>query len=239
MAVIAGQRVELTSEEIERVAARLEARTHRGALRRRERPALPAEAVDRGGDGARSSGLQQPPGPRRPAATRVHGRQEATGCRREPYGWRPARRGRSPLAGAVRGTMGGPKWSRDPVRRGLAPGRGPVAAPPRPQRAGVAGSNRLRAGRVGHQFPALIVAYTELPGSVGSAPRPVLDITVADVASILVPCLVDSGSLNTLLPSWSADVAGLDLTAGEVRRLAVGGTAVARGLCSLDFPRLD
>lgn len=75
----------------------------------------------------------------------------------------------------------------------------------------------------------MIVRYTELPETTGSAPRPVLDVTVADVGSVLVPCLVDSGAVNTLLPNWIADLAGVDLSHVVPRRLGVGGeTTVAR-----------
>jgi hypothetical protein len=80
--------------------------------------------------------------------------------------------------------------------------------------------------RLGRELGLLIVRYTELPGTVESAPRPLLDITVADVGSVLVPCLVDSGALSTLLPGWLVDVAGVDLSGADEARLAVGGTAV-------------
>jgi hypothetical protein len=70
----------------------------------------------------------------------------------------------------------------------------------------------------------VIVRYTELPGSTDSAPRPVLDVSIASMQSVLVPCLVDSGALNTLVPSWSAEVGGVDLGGTDERRLGVGGT---------------
>jgi hypothetical protein len=73
----------------------------------------------------------------------------------------------------------------------------------------------------------VIVRYTELPESTGSAPRPVLDVAVADVGSVLVPCLVDSGAVNTLLPRWIADVADVDVSHGPPRRLGVGGTTIS------------
>jgi hypothetical protein len=70
----------------------------------------------------------------------------------------------------------------------------------------------------------VIIPYTELPDSAGGWPRPLLDLAVADVDDALFPCLVDSGSLNTLLPDWIADAAGVDLSSAEVRRLSVAGT---------------
>ena len=41
--------------------------------------------------------------------------------------------------------------------------------------------------------------------------------------SVLIPCLVDSGAVNCLLPAWSADVAGIDLGGVADERLGVGG----------------
>lgn len=52
-------------------------------------------------------------------------------------------------------------------------------------------------------------------------PRPLLDIAVADMDDARVPCLVDSGSVHTLLPRWLALAAGIDLQGTERRELAV------------------
>lgn len=73
----------------------------------------------------------------------------------------------------------------------------------------------------------MIVPYTELPGD--GWPRPLLDVAVADMDDVRVPCLVDSGSLHTLLPAWLADAAGIPLGGAERRVLAVAaaGTDVA------------
>lgn len=38
---------------------------------------------------------------------------------------------------------------------------------------------------------------------------PLLDVTVADVEDVRLPCLVDSGALHTLLPAWAARVGGI------------------------------
>ena len=67
----------------------------------------------------------------------------------------------------------------------------------------------------------MIVPFTELPGIAGGAPRPLLDVQVADLDDVLVPCLVDSGSLHTLLPNWVADAGGIDLRRADTRRLGV------------------
>ncbi len=72
----------------------------------------------------------------------------------------------------------------------------------------------------------MIVAYTELPAPTASGPRPLLDVTVGDLASVLVPCLLDSGAVNSLLPDWVADVAGIDTAGIAPRRLGVGGRVV-------------
>jgi hypothetical protein len=73
----------------------------------------------------------------------------------------------------------------------------------------------------------LIFPYTELPEATRSAPRPLLDVSLADLGSVLLPCLVDSGATNTLLPRWPAEVAGLDLGDAEKRELGVGGALVS------------
>lgn len=67
----------------------------------------------------------------------------------------------------------------------------------------------------------MIVAFTGLPDSTGSPPRPLLDVWLADMDEVRVPALVDSGSLHTLLPRWLADSAGLDLSGADHRSLAV------------------
>ncbi len=69
----------------------------------------------------------------------------------------------------------------------------------------------------------MIVPYTELPGDAGPWPRPLLDVAVADMDEVLVPCLVDSGSLHTLLPAWLTDAAGISPSGLDRRTLAVAG----------------
>ena len=56
----------------------------------------------------------------------------------------------------------------------------------------------------------MIVPYTALPQDVGG-PRPLLDVAVADMDELRFPALVDSGAVNTLLPPWLADAAGVAL----------------------------
>ncbi|HET6966254.1 MAG TPA: hypothetical protein VFH58_15875 [Acidimicrobiales bacterium] len=70
----------------------------------------------------------------------------------------------------------------------------------------------------------MIVPYTELPDDAGGWPRPILDVTVADLDDAVFPCLVDSGSLNSLLPRWIAEAAGLDLPSPDGRHLSVAGS---------------
>jgi hypothetical protein len=70
----------------------------------------------------------------------------------------------------------------------------------------------------------VIVPYTELPDDAGGWPRPLLDVTVADLDEAVLPCLVDSGSLNTLLPRWIAEAAGLDLSSAGASTLHVAGS---------------
>lgn len=69
----------------------------------------------------------------------------------------------------------------------------------------------------------MIVAYSEVPARAGGSPRPLLDVAVADMDDLLVPCLVDSGALHTLLPAWVAEMAGLDIEGAPTTALAVAG----------------
>ena len=72
----------------------------------------------------------------------------------------------------------------------------------------------------------MIVPYTELPDEVGGWPRPLLDVAVADMDDVVVPCLVDSGALHTLLPQWVAEVSGTSLeAAADARDLDVAAMA--------------
>ncbi|MDZ4824994.1 MAG: hypothetical protein SGJ13_00825 [Actinomycetota bacterium] len=68
--------------------------------------------------------------------------------------------------------------------------------------------------------------YAELPGDAGAVARPVLDIVVEGMDEAPIRCLVDSGSVNTLLPAWVADLAGVALDHAEPRPLGVGGNVV-------------
>lgn len=67
----------------------------------------------------------------------------------------------------------------------------------------------------------MIVAYTELPDMAGGWPRPLLDVEVGGNGDVLVPCLVDTGALHTLLPRWVADADGIALDDLPVTGLAV------------------
>lgn len=70
----------------------------------------------------------------------------------------------------------------------------------------------------------MIVPYTELPDEAGGWTRPLLDVVVAGMEEAPVPCLVDSGAIHTLLPSWVARAAGVSLKAAEERDLAVAAS---------------
>lgn len=69
----------------------------------------------------------------------------------------------------------------------------------------------------------MIFRYTELPESTESRPRPLVDLGIAGMETALVPCLVDSGAVSSLVPAWSAHLAGVDLAAATEQRLGVGG----------------
>ncbi len=71
--------------------------------------------------------------------------------------------------------------------------------------------------------------FVELHRDPSGAPRPVLDVVIGDASEVLVPCLVDSGAMNTLLPAWTAAMAGIDTSGAPTMSLGVGGgSAVAR-----------
>jgi hypothetical protein len=82
----------------------------------------------------------------------------------------------------------------------------------------------------------VIIRYTELPEAAGGWPRPLLDVSIAEVDDVRVPCLVDSGALNTLLPAWVAGAAGIDLRRADRRSLSV---AAARTRASFVTARLS
>ena len=68
--------------------------------------------------------------------------------------------------------------------------------------------------------------YTELPGEGLGVARPVLDIVVEGLVEAPLRCLVDSGSIHTLMPTWVASEAGLELDGCEDRSLRLGGGEV-------------
>lgn len=75
----------------------------------------------------------------------------------------------------------------------------------------------------------LTYPFVELHQDPSGLPRPVLDVVVGGADEVLVPCLADTGAINTLLPHWAADLAGIDCTGAPEIRLGVGGSAaVAR-----------
>ena len=52
---------------------------------------------------------------------------------------------------------------------------------------------------------------------------------------MLVPCLVDSGAVHTLLPSWVARAAAVPLSARQPRTLDVGGTSTSATFVTVRF----
>ena len=81
----------------------------------------------------------------------------------------------------------------------------------------------------------MIVPYTELPDEAGGSPRPVLDVAFEDMDDVLVPCLVDSGAVHTLLPSWVAEAAAVRLSDAQPRILGVGGTSTSASFVVVRF----
>lgn len=76
----------------------------------------------------------------------------------------------------------------------------------------------------------MITPYTELPAQAASPPRPLLDLVVEDMTDVLMPCLVDTGSVHTLLPRWLGHLAGLPLDDAESLPLAVAGSETEAAL---------
>jgi hypothetical protein len=85
----------------------------------------------------------------------------------------------------------------------------------------------------------VIVAYTELPDDAGGWPRPLLDVAIADMDEMVFPCLVDSGSLNTLVPRWLAEAAGIDLPKPARQSLAVGGGTTKAAFTTVQLTAAD
>ena len=78
----------------------------------------------------------------------------------------------------------------------------------------------------------MILPYTELPDMAGGWPRPLLDVEVGGMEDVLLPWLLDSGWLHSLLPRWVADASGIAL---EDR--AASDLAVAAGVTHASFVR--
>jgi hypothetical protein len=68
--------------------------------------------------------------------------------------------------------------------------------------------------------------YAELPGEGLGVARPVLDVVVEGLVEAPLRCLVDPGSIHTLMPTWVASEAGVELKEDEGRRLRLGGGEV-------------
>lgn len=75
--------------------------------------------------------------------------------------------------------------------------------------------------------------YAELPGDPGAVARPVLDVVVEGMSEAPLRCLVDSGSVHTLLPRWVAHEAGVGLENAPERALRVGAGAVTAGFTAV------
>lgn len=76
----------------------------------------------------------------------------------------------------------------------------------------------------------MTVPFRELPHDPSGWPRPALDLDVGSTDQVRVRCLVDSGAMNTLLPGWVADLAGIDCTGAPTTTLGVGGSAATARL---------
>lgn len=65
--------------------------------------------------------------------------------------------------------------------------------------------------------------FKELPGTPRDYLRPAVPVTVEGLPRAPQLCLLDTGALHNRFAAWVADAAGIDLTAGDQERIAVGG----------------
>jgi hypothetical protein len=65
--------------------------------------------------------------------------------------------------------------------------------------------------------------FKELPGSSGDYLRPVLPVVVEGLLRAPQLCLLDTGALHNRFAGWLAEASGIDLTASEEQRIALGG----------------
>ncbi len=71
--------------------------------------------------------------------------------------------------------------------------------------------------------------FKELPGTSRDYLRPAVPVTVEGIARAPQLCLLDTGALHNRFAAWVAEAAGIDLTAEDEERFAVGGfVAVGR-----------
>lgn len=71
--------------------------------------------------------------------------------------------------------------------------------------------------------------FKELPGTSGDFLRPAVPVTVEGILRAPQLCLLDTGALHNRFAGWIAEAAGIDLTAADQERIAVGGfVATAR-----------
>lgn len=74
-----------------------------------------------------------------------------------------------------------------------------------------------------HRPIVVILPYSALPSGDDWVLRPIVDVVVGPLDEVLVPCLVDSGSVHTLVGAWIADLAGIDVGTEPTSTLRLGG----------------
>jgi hypothetical protein len=77
--------------------------------------------------------------------------------------------------------------------------------------------------------------YAELPGDAATIARPVLDVVVEGMVEAPLRCIVDSGSIHTLMPAWVAAEIGIALDGAEERRLLVASAAAIARLATVQL----
>ena len=70
------------------------------------------------------------------------------------------------------------------------------------------------------------MALGQMPTDRSGSRRPMLGVEVRGAHDVRLPCLIDTGTLRTRLPEWTAARVGIDLDRIEGTRIGLGGHVV-------------
>lgn len=77
--------------------------------------------------------------------------------------------------------------------------------------------------------------FKELPGTSEDYLRPAVPVTVEGMARAPQLCLLDTGALHNRFAAWVAHAAGIDLSAADEERFALGGFVTAARRASVQL----